>query len=124
MELLCTLYPVDDLDAAAAVYQAIGFRDVARPDQDTVLLAGPDSPYVDVMLERHPVESQAGAGPVFRIADVAGFIAAHSDLDWVFGPFRLPTGDYALFKDPSSNPVRLVDFSAESRYASLFRPSA
>ncbi|GAA4904266.1 hypothetical protein GCM10023223_21130 [Stackebrandtia albiflava] len=117
------MYPVEDIDAAADLYLKVGFRDVARPDHDTVLLAGPDSSHVEVMLERHPVESAAGAGPVFRIDDVARFHASYSDLDWMFGPVTLPTGGYALFRDPAGNPVRIVDFTADTgRYARLFRP--
>jgi len=75
-------------------------------------------------LERHPVESAAGPGPIFRIQDVAAFCALHPELNWMFGPVRLPTGDYALFRDTTGNPVRLVDFSVDGggRYARLFRP--
>ena len=117
------MYPVTDLDAAVDLYLSSGFRDVARPDQDTVLLAGVDSPHVSIMLERHPVEIQAGAGPVFRIDNVAEYHRSHPDLDWVFAPVPLPTGDYAMFLDHERNPVRLVDFRTDSgRYARLFPP--
>lgn len=123
MQLVCSMYPVTDLDAAVDLYLSIGFRNVARPDQDTVLLAGVDSPHVSIMLQRHPVEVHAGTGPVFRIDNVADFHRAHPELDWVFAPVPLPTGDYALFRDSERNPVRLVDFNADSgRYARLFPP--
>lgn len=125
MELICTVYPVDDLEATAKQYLELGFKDVARPDQDTVLMSTDQSRYVEVMLERHPAESAAGAGPVFRMPDVAAFHEANPSLDWVFAPVELPTGGYAIFRDPSGNPVRIVDFSRDSgRYARLFRPSA
>ena len=123
MELLCTVYPVaEDLDTTAQFYLDMGFRDVARPDKDTVLLASGDSPYVEIMLERHPVEAAAGSGPVFRVADVTAFHADNPDLDWRFPPVDLPTGKYALFCDSEGNPVRLADFRNDSgRYARLFR---
>lgn len=123
MELLCTMYPVEtDLETTARFYLDLGFRDIARPDKDTVLLAGNDSPYVEIMLERHPIEAEAGSGPVFRIDDVVAFHAANPELDWRFPPVDLPTGKYALFCDAEGNPVRIADFSADSgRYAKLFR---
>ncbi|MFD0555951.1 hypothetical protein FB566_1169 [Stackebrandtia endophytica] len=121
MQLLCSIYPVTDLDAAVDLYRSVGFQDVARPDQDTVLLAGGESSHVTVMLERHPVESQAGPGPVFRIANVESFRQDHPELDWVFGPVPLPTGGYGLFRDPEGNPIRVMDFGTDSgRYARLF----
>lgn len=123
MELLCTLFPVEDLDAAASFYLDMGFRDIARPDQDTVLLGAPDSDYIEIMLERHPVESQAGSGPVFRVPDVEEFHTANPKLDWRFAPVELPTGKYALFCDNQGNPVRIADFRNDTgRYARLFRP--
>lgn len=123
MELLCTFYPVEgDLEAALEFYQDLGFRDIARPDKDTVLLSTGDSPYLEIMLLRHPVESQAGSGPVFRVDDAVAFHAAHPELNWRFRPVDLPMGKYALFIDAEGNPVRIADFSADSgRYARLFR---
>ncbi|WP_041625152.1 VOC family protein [Stackebrandtia nassauensis] len=112
-----------DLETAAAHYLNLGFRDVARPDHDTILLAADESPYVDVMLERHPVEAHLGSGPVFRIEDVEGMHASQPDLNWVGQPVDIPTGKYAIFRDPDGNPIRVVDFTADSgRFASLFRP--
>lgn len=123
MELLCTVYPVEDLETAAAHYLGLGFRDIARPDHDTVLLAAQDSRYVDIMLERHPVEAHIGSGPVFRIDDVMAMQSGKPDLDWLGPPVDIPTGKYGVFRDPDGNPVRVVDFTADSgRFASLFRP--
>ncbi|HIV59052.1 MAG TPA: VOC family protein [Candidatus Stackebrandtia faecavium] len=123
MELLCTMYPVEDLEAAAAFYLELGFKDIARPDVDTALMASPASNYVEIMLERHPVEMEAGSGPVFKVPDVATFHTEHPDLDWRFAPIDLPNGKYALFCDSQGNPVRLADFRNDSgRYARLFRP--
>lgn len=123
MDLLCTMHPVTDLEAAAEQYLSIGFHDVARPDQDTVLLSPQAGGYVEVMLERHPVESHAGIGPVFRIDDVEAFHADHSDLDWMFAPVDVVSGKYALFRDQDRNPIRVVDFRDGGRFARLFRPS-
>ncbi|HZE37531.1 MAG TPA: hypothetical protein VE172_01860 [Stackebrandtia sp.] len=118
------MYPVDDVETAAACYLSLGFRDVARPDHDTVLLADNDSPYVDILLEQHPVESKAGSGPVFRIADVSEFHRENPSLRWMGPPVEIPPGKYGIFMDPAGNPVRVVDFTNDSgRYARLFRPA-
>lgn len=121
MELLCAMHPVEDLDSAAEHYRRLGFRDVARPDEDTLLLAFGDGAPVTVMLERHPLELKAGAGPVFHVEDVAAFHLEQADLAWVLPPTEIATGHYAVFRDPAGNPVRLVDFTRDSgRYARLF----
>lgn len=125
MDLLCTVYPVEDLEAAAAHYLDLGFRDIARPDHDTILLAAPDSSYIDLMLERHPVEAHFGSGPVFRVDDVAALHTDKPELDWFGPPVDIIVGKYGGFRDPDGNPMRVVDFSADSgRFASLFRPTA
>ncbi|GIG65821.1 VOC family protein [Phytomonospora endophytica] len=120
MELLCAMYPVEDLDTVAEHYRALGFVDVARPDEDTLLLSSGEGP-VTVMLERHPLEMKAGPGPVFHIDDVAAFHAEKPELRWLLPPTEIATGHYAVFADPAGNPVRLVDFTRDSgRYARLF----
>jgi catechol 2,3-dioxygenase-like lactoylglutathione lyase family enzyme len=123
MELLCTVYPVTDLEAAARFYLDLGFRDVARPDKETILLATNDSPYVEIMLENHPAEHGTRSGPVFRIEDVEKFFQSKPDFDWIFRPVEIVTGMYAAFRDADGNPIRVADFRNDSgRYARLFRP--
>lgn len=122
MELLCAMYPVEDLDASAELFRRLGFRDIARPDEDTLLLSANESGLVEIMLERHPLEMKAGPGPVFRVDDVAAFHAGKPELAWLLPPTEIATGHYAVFADPAGNPVRLVDFTRDSgRYARLFR---
>ncbi|GLZ76421.1 hypothetical protein Afil01_12280 [Actinorhabdospora filicis] len=122
MELLCALYPAEDIDAAAELYRGLGFRDIARPDEDTILMSANDDGHVEVMLERHPLERKAGPGPVFKVADVAAFHAERPALTWLLPPREIATGHYAVFADPAGNPVRIVDFTRDSgRYARLFR---
>jgi hypothetical protein len=121
MELLCAVYPVSDLETAAEQYRSIGFRDIARPDEDALLLSPNEAGHVEVMLIRHPMESKAGAGPVFKLPDVEAFHADNPGLPWLMPPRAIATGHYALYADPSGNPVRLVDFTRDSgRYARLF----
>lgn len=122
MELLCALYPAEDIDAAAELYRGLGFRDVARPDEDTILMSANESGHVEMMLERHPLELKAGPGPVFKVPDVASFHAEKPDLTWLMAPREIATGHYAVFADPTGNPVRIVDFTRDNgRYARLFR---
>ncbi|MEV0646971.1 hypothetical protein AB0I28_17070 [Phytomonospora sp. NPDC050363] len=124
MELLCAMYPVEDLEAVAELYRGLGFKDVARPDEDTLLLSAGESGPVEIMLERHPLEMKAGPGPVFRVDDVTAFHADKTELTWLLPPTEIATGHYAVFADPARNPVRIIDFTRDSgRYARLFRRS-
>ena len=110
----------------ALVRLVLGWASVAalRAGYSVELLAGGDSPYVQIMLEQHPVESKAGAGPVFRVADVTAFATDNPGLTWLGTPVDIPPGKYGIFFDTAKNPVRVVDFTNDSgRYTRLFRPA-
>lgn len=104
-------YPVSDLKESIAYYRDnFGFEEAWREGELTAALKL-EGTNVNLMLDQ---EDDGGPGGVFLVDSVDAFYEAHKDrVQFVREPFDIPPGRYAMFKDNSGNPVRLIDMTKE-----------
>jgi hypothetical protein len=59
-------------------------------------------------------ELELSAGGIFLVDSVDNFFNENKNiLEFVKEPIDIPPGRYAIYKDNSGNPLRIIDFSKE-----------
>ncbi|GAA0381814.1 VOC family protein [Bacillus horti] len=113
MKLVFLYHPVKNLKEALVYYrEVLGFEEAWREGDHTIAIHLPDSD-VQVMLEHDEIENLS-AGGVFLVDSVDEFFAEKKEsVEFIKDPFDIPPGRYAIFKDNSGNPIRVIDFSKE-----------
>lgn len=108
MKLEFVYLPVAKLDEALAFYRDdLRLTEAWREGETTV---GMDLPDTDVKL-MIDVTDEGRPGPMFVVASVADFRAAHPNLGYDGEAFEIPDGWMTSFTDPSGNMVYLLDQS-------------
>lgn len=112
MKLVFLCHPVDNIKESLAYYRdTLGFEEAWREGEHTVALQIPDS---EVRLLIEDDEKELGAGGIFLVESVDSFFNEKNDaLEFVKEPIDIPPGRYAIYKDTSGNPIRIIDFSNE-----------
>lgn len=101
--------PVAELAPTVAFYRdLLGWEEAWREGDDTVAFQLPDSP-VQVMVSL----SDDPPGPMYRVDDLAAFLAANPGLDVFSPPAEIPGGTVAGVRDGGGNAVYFFDFSPE-----------
>ena len=109
MRLEFIYLPVPDLDGALALYRdQLGFDELWREGSTTVGLAIAGSETA-LMVDADPMPGSA-PGPIFSVDRVDDWLAGH-ELDVVTGPFDIPGGRIASFRDAAGNQVYVMDQS-------------
>ena len=114
MKLEFMYLPTEDLNASLALYRdTLGFDELWREGDTTVGLAAPGTD-VAVMIDAAATPGW-GPGPIFITEDVKAF---HAQYDGAYNlempPFEIPGGYFSGFRDPSGNPVYVMDQSTEA----------
>jgi len=112
MKLVFLYHPVDNIKEALAYYRdTLGFEEAWREGEHTVALQIPNS---EVRLLIEDDEKELGAGGIFLVESVDSFFNKKKEaLEFVKEPIDIPPGRYAIYKDNSGNPIRIIDFSNE-----------
>jgi catechol 2,3-dioxygenase-like lactoylglutathione lyase family enzyme len=112
MKLVFLFHPVKNLKESLAFYRdTLGFEEAWREGEHTVALSLPNS---DVRLMIEDDELELSAGGIFLVDSVDNFFNENKNiLEFVKEPIDIPPGRYAIYKDNSGNPLRIIDFSKE-----------
>ncbi|MDQ0270569.1 VOC family protein [Cytobacillus purgationiresistens] len=112
MKLAFLFYPVKNLKESLTFYRdQLGFEEAWREGEHTVALRLPQSD-VQLMIEDDELDLTPGA--VFLVDSVDSYYEEHKDqFTFIKEPVDIPPGRYAIYKDPSGNLLRLIDFSNE-----------
>jgi catechol 2,3-dioxygenase-like lactoylglutathione lyase family enzyme len=111
MKLTFIHYPVKDLKESLPFYRQLGFEEAWREGDHTVALHMPGT---DVQLMLEDDELDIGPGCVFIVDSVDHFYEQNkAQLDFLKEPMDIPPGRYAIYRDPSGNPFRLIDMSKQ-----------
>jgi predicted enzyme related to lactoylglutathione lyase len=106
MKLTFVHAPVTELRPAIAFYRdTLGWSEAWREGEDTVAFALPRSD-VQVMVV---AKTDEPPGPMYRVDDVADFLAARPGLQVTIAPYDIPDGTVAGFQDPSGNTLYVFD---------------
>ena len=110
MKLIFLYHPVNDLKESLSFYRdTLGYEEAWREGENTVALTIPGS---DVQMLIEDDEHELGPGGVFQIESVDGFYQENKqNLTFVKEPIDIPPGRYAIYKDNSGNPIRIIDFT-------------
>jgi predicted enzyme related to lactoylglutathione lyase len=105
MELAYLYAPAQDLAAALPFYrETLGWEEAWRDGEATVAFSIPGSA-VQVMVST----TAQPAGPMYRLPDLAGFLAERPDLEITIPPYAIPGGTVAGAVDPAGNAVYFFD---------------
>ena len=112
MKLIFLYHPVKNLKESLQFYRdTLGYEEAWREGEHTVALSLPES---DVRLLIEDDEQELGPGGVFLVNSVDDFYNKKKQtLNFLKEPIDIPPGRYAIFKDNSGNPIRILDFSKE-----------
>jgi catechol 2,3-dioxygenase-like lactoylglutathione lyase family enzyme len=109
MKLAFLFHPVKDLQESQKYYEGLGMTEVWREGNQVRGLSIPDS---DVQLMIEEDELELGPGGVFVVESVDHFYEKNEKtLDFVKSPCTIPPGRYAIYKDGTGNPIRIIDFT-------------
>ncbi|MEI4770869.1 VOC family protein [Psychrobacillus sp. FJAT-51614] len=113
MKLVFLYHPVKDLKESITFYREIlGFEEAWREGDKTVAFNLPDSE-IKLMIEDD--EQELSAGGIFLVDSVDEFYKSKKDtLVFLKEPVDIPPGRYAIYKDESGNPLRIIDFTKET----------
>lgn len=112
MKLIFLYHPVKNLKESLAFYrEKLGFEEAWREGDHTAALKCPDSD-IQIMIDED--EHELSAGGVFLVESVDEFYNDNKDtLEFIKGPVDIPPGRYAIYKDNSGNPLRILDLTKE-----------
>ncbi|MGJ9458353.1 MULTISPECIES: VOC family protein [Oceanobacillus] len=112
MKLLFLCHPVENIKESTAFYRdTLGFKEAWREGDHTVTFQLPDS---EVRLMIEDDENDLLPGGVFLVGNVDDFYNRNKEkLDFIKSPIDIPPGRYAIYKDISGNPIRILDFTNE-----------
>lgn len=107
------MHPVEDLNTALRMYcDDLGFREILRPDDATVLLAEAHSGQPTIMLEDDPFERRLGPGGVFLVPSLESWWRQKPGrLTPLLDPTDIPVGQYGVVSRPGGYALRLFDLT-------------
>jgi hypothetical protein len=109
MKLAFLFHPVKDLHESQKYYEELGMTEAWREGNQVLGLSMPDSE-VQLMIEED--EHDLGPGGVFLVESVDHFYEENeSRLNFIKTPCSIPPGRYAVYKDATGNPIRIIDFT-------------
>jgi catechol 2,3-dioxygenase-like lactoylglutathione lyase family enzyme len=111
MKLVFHSQPVKDMKGAVTFYRDIlGMEEAWREGNHTVSFKTNSD--TQILLEDDEIERNFGPGSVFLVDSVDEYFTNHQNtLRFVKEPCDIPPGRYAIFKDDSGNPIRIIDMS-------------
>ncbi len=109
LKLAFLFHPVKDLQESQQYYEGLGMTEAWREGNQVLGMSMKDCE-VQLMIEED--EHELGPGGVFLVDSVDDFYDEHeSKLDFVKTPCTIPPGRYAIYRDGTGNPIRIIDFS-------------
>jgi catechol 2,3-dioxygenase-like lactoylglutathione lyase family enzyme len=109
MKLAFLFHPVKDLQESQRYYEGLGMTEAWREGNQVLGMTMKDCE-VQLMIEED--EHELGPGGVFLVDSVDDFYDEHeSKLDFIKSPCTIPPGRYAIYRDGTGNPIRIIDFS-------------
>ncbi|MFS1514520.1 VOC family protein [Chengkuizengella sp. SCS-71B] len=112
MKLAFLVQPVENIKESLKFYRdQLGFEEAWREGDHTVALKMPGTD-VQLMIEDDEVDLPPGG--LFVVDSVDQYFEENKEiLTFVQEPMDIPPGRYAIFKDVSSNVIRILDFTKE-----------
>lgn len=110
MKLAFLYHPVKNIEESLTYYRdVLGYEEAWREGEHTVALKLPGTD-VELMIEDE--DEGFPAGGMFIVDSVDLFFEENKGkLDFVKNPCDIPPGRYAIFKDISGNPIRILDLT-------------
>jgi catechol 2,3-dioxygenase-like lactoylglutathione lyase family enzyme len=107
MKLAFLFHPVKDLHESQQYYEGLGMTEAWREGNQVLGMSMKDCE-VQLMIEED--EHDLGPGGVFLVDSVDDFYHEHEGkLNFVKLPCTIPPGRYAIYRDATGNPIRIID---------------